>query len=104
MLAGNLFGLYNFITAKVALLEKFPSITEKNYWLFPFLSVLNITALFGMLYFKSWSPWLAMLGAIAVIAIDFYFDIHYHLFLAVPSSIILLYLIYYFSNHFNKIL
>jgi hypothetical protein len=54
-----------------------------------------------MWFLKSWSPYLAIIGAIAVIAADIYFGIRYHLYLAVPATLILLFFITRYWNHFK---
>jgi hypothetical protein len=57
------------------------------------LPVINIVALTGMWFLKNGSPWLAIAGAVAVIVADIYFGIWYHLWLAVPVTLILLFFI-----------
>jgi hypothetical protein len=101
ILAGNTFGLYKFLTGKEAFIQKFPSVTNNNYFVFQLLPIINSTGLAGMLFFKNWSPWIAVLGAVTVIAVDLYFGVRYHLYIAIPSTFILLFLIYKFYNLFK---
>jgi hypothetical protein len=100
MLAGNCFGLYQLLGAKQEIISKFPKLNEKNFILLQVLPAINIIALFGLLFFKSWAPWLVIGGASAVILADIYFSINYHLFLAIPSFLILLFFIIKYKNHF----
>jgi uncharacterized membrane protein (DUF2068 family) len=65
------------------------------------LPVVNIIALTGMWFLKSWSPWLAMAGAAAVIVADLYFGIRQHLYLAIPTTLILFFFIFKYWNHFK---
>lgn len=101
MLAGNCFGLYQLITGKQEFLAKFPRLNGNNYLILQLLPVINIIALSGMWYFKTWSPWLAIAGALLVIAVDLYFQVWYHLWLAVPSTAILVFFIIKYWNHFK---
>jgi hypothetical protein len=101
MLAGNSFGFFQLVTQKQTFLEKFPELTPKNIFWFQLLPVLNIAGLAGMLFFKSWSPYVAVAGALLVIVADIYFNIRYHLFVAIPSALILLWLIVFFWNKFK---
>lgn len=101
MLAGNCFGLYQLFTSKQDFLARFPRLNSTNYIILQILPVINIIALAGLWFLKSWSPWLAIAGALAVIAADIYFGTWYHLYLAIPSTIILLFFIIKFRNHFK---
>jgi uncharacterized membrane protein (DUF2068 family) len=101
MLLGNCFGLYQLFTGKQEMLSKFSKLNDANYFILLVLPVINIIALAGMWFLKSWSPYLAIIGALAVIAADIYFGIKYHLYLAIPSSFILLFFIIMYWNHFK---
>lgn len=101
MLAGNSFALYKLFTDKQEFLTKFPKLTEAAFNVFRFLPVINIIALAGMLFLKSWAAYLAIGCGIAVIAFDLYFGIYYHLYVAVPSTLILLFFVIKYWNHFE---
>jgi uncharacterized membrane protein (DUF2068 family) len=101
MLAGNCFGLYQLFTAKQEFISKFPKLNNQNYFILLVLPVINIIALAGMWFLKNWSPYLVIIGGVAVIAADIYFGIHYHLYLAIPSTLILLFFIIIYWNHFK---
>lgn len=101
MLAGNCFGLYQLLTGKQEFVAKFPKLNDKNYFILQILPLINIVALAGMWLLKSWSPWLAITGAVAVIVADIYFGIRYHLYLAIPSTLILLFFVIKYRNHFK---
>jgi hypothetical protein len=101
MLAGNCFGLFQLIYQKQTFIEKFPELTPKNIFWLQLLPVMNIAGLAGMLFFKSWSPYVAVAGALLVIVADVYLNIRYHLYVAIPSALILLWLIVFFWNKFK---
>ena len=101
MLLGNCFALYQLIVSREAFLSKFPALTDKTFMVMQFLPVVNIVAMIGLLFFKSWATWLAIIGAVAVIAADVYFNINYHLYVAVPSALLLLFFIVRYWNEFK---
>jgi len=101
MFAGNCFGIYQLITGKEEMLAKHSGLTNANYLILLALPVINIIALAGMWFLKSWSPYLAIFGSAAVIVADIYFGIKYHLYLAIPSTLILLFFIIRYWNHFK---
>jgi uncharacterized membrane protein (DUF2068 family) len=68
---------------------------------FRFLPVINIIALAGMWFFKSWAAYSAIACSISIIVFDIYFGIWYHLYVAVPSTLILLFFIVKYWNHFE---
>jgi hypothetical protein len=63
--------------------------------------VLNIIALAGMWYLKWWGAALAVAGGLLVIGFDIYFGIRYHLYVAVPSLLLLLFLIFWYRSQFG---
>ena len=101
MLAGNCFGLYQLVSGKQEMLTKYPKLTEQNYFILLMLPVINIVALTAMWFLKSWSPYLAIAGAVLVIIADIYFGIRYHLYVAVPSFLLLIFFIIRYWNHFK---
>jgi len=101
MLTGNCFGLYQLITGKQEFMVRFPKLNENNYFVLQLLPAINIIALAGMYYFKTWSPWLAIAGALLVIAVDLYFQVWYHLWLAILSTVILLFFIIKYWGQFK---
>lgn len=101
MLAGNCFGLYQLLTGKQEMLSKYSKLNNSNYIILIILPVINIVALAGMWFLKSWAPYLALAGALAVIIADIYFSIHYHLYVAIPAGIILLFFVIRYWNHFK---
>lgn len=101
MLLGNCFALYKLFTDKQEFLTKFPKLTETAFNIFRFLPVINIIALVGMWFLKSWAVYLALACGVAVIVFDLYFGIYYHLYVAVPFTLILLFFIIKYRNHFK---
>ena len=101
MLLGNSFGLFQIFTAKQEFMSKVPKLNDQNYFLLQLLPLVNIAGIIGMWFFKSWSPYVAIIGAVAVIGADVYFGIKYHLYLAVPSALILLFFIFKYWNQFK---
>ncbi|MBI5858189.1 MAG: hypothetical protein HZB42_11160 [Sphingobacteriales bacterium] len=101
MLAGNCFALYKLFTGKQEFLTKFPKLTDTGFTIFRFLPVVNIIALTGMWFLKSWAAYLAIACGLAVIGFDLYFSIYYHLYVAIPATLILLFFIFRYWNHFK---
>jgi hypothetical protein len=101
MLLGNCFALYKLFTDKEEYLLKFPFLTDAAFKIFRFLPLINIIALIGMWFFKSWAVYLALGCAVLIIAFDLYFHICYHLYAAVPSTLLLLFFIIRYWNHFK---
>lgn len=101
MWMGNGFALYKLLTDKQEFLAKFPRLTEAAFNIFYFLPVLNIIALAGMWFLKSWAVYLAIACGVAVIVFDVYFGIFYHLYVAIPSTLILLFFIIKYWNEFK---
>lgn len=101
MIAGNCAGLYKLFTDKQAILEQFPRLTESAYSLFRLLPVVNIIALAGLWFFQSWAAYLAIAGGLLVIGFDVYYGISYHLYIAIPSTLLLLFFIIKYWNHFK---
>lgn len=101
MLLGNCFALYKLFTDKQEFFTKFPKLTETTFNIFRFLPIVNIIALAGMWFFKPWAAYLAIACGIAVIAFDLYYGIYYHLYVAIPSTVILLFFIIKYWNHFK---
>ena len=101
MLIGNCYGFVQLLINKTSFIEKFPAVNLKNIWLLQLLPLLNMAGITGLMLFKPWSPYVVLLGALLVIAADIYFEITYHLYVAVPSTIILAILIFLFKNHYK---
>lgn len=101
MLLGNCFALYKMFTARQEFFDQFPKLTETAFNIFRFLPIINIIALAGMWFFKSWGAYLAIACGIAVIVFDIYFGIRYHLYVAIPSTLILLFFIIKYWNEFK---
>lgn len=101
MLAGNCFALYKLFTDKPEFLTKFPKLTSRAFDLFRLLPVINIIALAGIWFLKPWAAWLAIACGMAVIGFDIYFAIWYHLYVAIPSALLLLYFIIRYWNEFK---
>lgn len=100
-LLGNCFALYKMFADKQDFFDKIPKLTENGFVTLRLLPVLNIIAIIGLWFFKSWAPWLAIACGVAVIIADLYFGITYHLFVAIPSTLILMFFIIRFWNHFK---
>lgn len=101
MLMGNSFALYKLFTAKEEFLVRFPRLTETGFTLFRLLPVLNIVALAGLWFFKPWAAFLAAGCGLAIILLDIVFGIHYHLYVAVPATALLLFFIWYYRAYFK---
>jgi hypothetical protein len=68
---------------------------------FLFLPAINIIALAGLWLLKPRAANLAIACGLAVIIFDIYFGIYYHLYVAVPSTFILLFFISKYRNNFK---
>ncbi len=101
MLLGNCFALYKLFTDRQEFFAKFPKLSETGFNIFRFLPVINIIALAGMWFFKSWAAYLAIACGIAVVVFDLYYNNYYHLYVAIPSTLILLFFIIKYWNHFK---
>lgn len=101
MLLGNGFAVYKMFTAKQEFFDQFPNLTETAFKIFRLVPVINIIALAGMLLMRPWAVYLVIACGIAVIAFDIYFGIWYHLYVAIPSSLILLFFIIKYWNEFK---
>jgi uncharacterized membrane protein (DUF2068 family) len=96
-----LFALYNLFTNKQEFFIKSPALTETGFILLRIIPFLNIAALAGLWFFQSWAAYLAIACGVVVITLDIYFGIYYHLYAAIPSSLILLFFIFKYWNHFK---
>lgn len=101
MLAGNLFAFYKLWSDKHEFLSRFPAVTETAFIFFRFLPLLNILALTGLWFFKPWAAWLAISAGILVIAFDWYYQIRYHLPVAIISTAMLLFFVIWYWNAFK---
>lgn len=101
MLLGNVFALYKLFTDKQEFLIKFPKLTESAFNIFRFLPVINIIALAGLWFLKPWGAFLFIVCGIIVIVFDWYFGIYYHLYVAMPSTVLLLFFIIKHWNEFK---
>jgi len=101
LLLGNCFALYKMFTARQEFLTQFPGLTETAYTIMRILPVVNILALAGMWFLQPWAACLAITCGIIVIAIDVYFGIYYHLYVAIHSTLILLFFIILYWNEFK---
>lgn len=101
MLLGNCFALYRMFTVKQEFFDQFPKLTETAFSIFRLLPIINLIALAGMWWMKSWAAYLIIACSIAVIAFDIFFGIWYHLYVAIPSTFILLLFIIKYWNGFK---
>jgi uncharacterized membrane protein (DUF2068 family) len=101
MLAGNCFALYKLFADKQEFLTKSPALTETGFTILSIIPFLNIAALAGLWFFQSWAAYLAIACGAVVIALDIYYRVYYHLYAAVPSTLILLFFIIKYWNHFK---
>ena len=101
MLLGNCFALYKMFTEKQVFLAQFPKLTEKPFTILLLLPVINIIAVAGLWFLKPWAAYLAIACGVAIIVFDVYFAIYYHLYVAVPSALILLFFISKYWNEFK---
>jgi hypothetical protein len=102
MLAGNIFALYKLFTAKQQFFERFPKLTDTGFTVFRLLPLVNIIALAGLWFFKPWAVYLALGCGLLIIVLDMLFGIHYHLYMAIPSTVVLLLFILYYWNRFKQ--
>lgn len=101
LLAGNCFAVYKLFADKQEFFAKSPRLTETGFTILRVLPFLNIVALAGLWFFKSWTAYLAISCGVIVIALDIYFGIYYHLYAAIPSTLLLLFFIIRYWNHFK---
>lgn len=101
MLLGNSFALYKMFISKQEFLTLFPKLNNEAFSTFRLLPVINIIALAGLWFLKPWGAYLAIACGITVIAFDLYFGIYYHLYVAVPATLILLFFIIKYWNEFK---
>jgi uncharacterized membrane protein (DUF2068 family) len=101
MLLGNCFALFKMFSARQAFLTQFPKLTGTAFNIFRFLPLINCIAIAGMWWLKPWGAYLALTGGIAIIFFDIYHGIYYHLYVAVPSFLILLFFIIRYWKHFE---
>jgi uncharacterized membrane protein (DUF2068 family) len=101
MLVGNCFALYKLFTARQDFFNRSPALTETGFVLLKILPFLNIISLAGLWFFKSWAIYLAISCGVAVIVLDIYFGIYYHLYAAIPSTLLLLFFIVRYWNYFK---
>lgn len=102
MLAGNVFALYKLFADKHEFLTRFPRLTPATFSIFRFLPLINIIALAGVWFLKLWGAILALACAAAVICIDILFEISYHLYVAIPSALLLLFFLVQYRNLFRQ--
>ena len=102
MLAGNSFALYKLFADKQAFTDQFPNITATGFTLFRLLPLVNIISLAGLWFFKPWAAYLALGCGLLIIVLDILFKMHYHLYVAVPSTLVLLLFILYYWNQFRQ--
>lgn len=101
MLLGNSFALYKLFTDKAAFLSQFPRLGEKAFMIFRFLPVINIIAIAGLWWMQSWAAVIAIACGVLVISFDLYFGIYYHLYVAIPSGLLMLFFIVKYWNAFK---
>lgn len=101
MLLGNSFALYKMITSKQEFLTQFPKLTNQAFNIFRLLPVINIISLAGLWFLKSWGAYLAVACGLTVIVFDLYFGVYYHLYVAIPSTLILLFFVIKYWNEFK---
>ena len=101
MLAGNCFALYKLFADKQGFFTKSPALTETGLTVLKIIPFLNIISLAGLWFFQSWAAYLAIATGVIVISLDIYFGIYYHLYAAIPSTLILLFFIFKYWNHFK---
>jgi hypothetical protein len=102
MLAGSIFGLTYLSFFRDEFLFTYPNFNNPTLSLFSFLPLLSLPALIGLWFWQKWAVNLVTVCTILVIVADIYFNIWIHLYVAVPSSLILAFLVYknwsYFKN------
>lgn len=101
LLAGNAFALYKMITGREELITKYPRLTNNGFNAFRILPVINIIALIGIWYLEPWGAYLAIACGVITIACDLYFGIYYHLYVAIPFTLILLFFVLKYWNEFK---
>jgi hypothetical protein len=101
LLLGNCFALYKMFTTKQEFLVQFPKLSGQAYNLFRLLPAINIIAIAGLWFLKPWAACLAIACCTAIIIFDGYFGIYYHLYVAIPSTLILLFFIIKYWNEFK---
>jgi hypothetical protein len=98
----NVIGLTYLSFFRDEFLFKYPNFNNATLSLFSFLPLFSFPALIGLWFWQKWAVNLIAVCTILVIAADIYFNIRTHLYVAVPSSLILAFLVYknwsYFKN------
>lgn len=96
MLVGNCFAAFKLLTAKEAFLTQFPKLTENGLNWLRAIPLITIGVLIGMLFWQKWAGWAAIALSLVVIGMDIYFGMRYHLAVAIPSFLLLLFFVYIF--------
>ncbi len=102
MLIGNVVGLTYLSFFRDEFLFNYPKFNNATLSLFSFLPFLSLPALIGLWFRETWAVNLIAACSILVIVADIYFNIWNHLYIAVPSSLILAFLVYKNWNSFKK--
>lgn len=101
LLLANCFGAYGLIFNRSELLANLPKVKETGANVLSTLPFINIIGLIGLLLWQSWAAYVVLICCVLVIIADIYFSINYHLFLAIPSTVLLAFFIYKFWTNFN---
>jgi hypothetical protein len=102
MLTGNVVGLADLSFFRDEFLFNYPKFNNATLSLFSFLPLLGLPALIGLWFWQKWAVNLTAACCVLVIVADIYFNIWNHLYVAVPSSLILAFLVYKNWNYFKK--
>jgi hypothetical protein len=102
MVIGNVLGLANLSFFRDEFLFTYPNFNNATLSLFSFLPLLSLPALIGLWFWQKWAVNLVAACCILVIVADIYFNIWQHLYFAVPSSLILAFLVYKNWNYFKN--
>jgi uncharacterized membrane protein YqjE len=102
LLIGSVFGLVNLTFFRDNFLFKYPNFDNPTLSLFSFLPLLSLPALIGLWFWQKWAVNLIAACSVLVIVADIYFNIWSHLYIAIPSSLILAFLVYKNWNNFKN--
>jgi uncharacterized membrane protein YqjE len=102
LLIGSVFGLTTLSFFRDELLFNYPNFNNPTLSLFSFLPLLSLPALIGLWFWEKWAVNLIAICSVLVIVADIYFNIWTHLYIAVPSSLILAFLVYKNWSYFKK--
>ncbi len=93
LLLGNGFAAYKLFTAPQEITASNPKVTAVALQLLQWLPVVNIAAIAGMFFRQKWAAILVLLLGVFVLYLDIRYQIRHHIYVALPSLLIMAYFI-----------